>query len=67
MSYNSLGNIKSVQGDVFRHIDSIGSFEKNICISSENRLFSKGFWSKLTKFSSWHFSLVYVPGDLDVL
>ena len=26
----------------------------------------QGFWSKLTKFSSWHFSLVYVSRDLGV-
>ena len=37
-----LGGLKSVSGDVFGHVDSIGSFKKNICISSKNRLFSKG-------------------------
>ena len=41
-------------GEVFGHTDPIGSFYKNICISSKNRFFSKGldqdFWSKMAKF-----------------
>ena len=37
---------KNVSGDVFGHNDLIGSFEKNTCISSKNRRFSKVFGQK---------------------
>ena len=36
------GDLKCVSGDVFGHSDPIGSFLKNICGESENRLFSEG-------------------------
>ena len=37
-----LRGLKSFSGDVLRHTDSVGSFQKNICISSKNRLFLEG-------------------------
>ena len=56
-----LGGLKSVSGDFFVHSHSIGSLKKNIYILSKDRLFSKGlvqgFWSKMAKFWSLHFSL----------
>ena len=69
--WNSLGNQRSVLGEVLGHTDSIESFKKNSCISSKNRLFSKGlvhvFLSKMTKVWSRHFSLVYGPKDLGLM
>ena len=61
---------KGVSGDVSGETNSIGRFQKNICISSKYRLFWKGlvhgFWSKMTKFSGRQSSLFYVPRDLGV-
>ena len=42
------------------------AFKRNICISSSNRLFSKGFWPKMTKFCRRQFSLVFGPMDFGV-
>ena len=50
MSYNSLGNLRSVPGDVFGHTDSIGRSGKNICFSSKNRLFPTVLGQKWEKF-----------------
>ena len=47
------------QGYISGHTHPIGSFQKNICVSSKNSFFS-------SKFSSRHFSLVYVPRDLSM-
>ena len=62
-----LGGLKSVSRVIFGHTDLIGNFSINICISSKNLGLAHGFWPKMTKFSSRHFLLFYVPKDLGVL
>ena len=37
-----LGGLKSVQGNVFGHAESIDTFFMNICWGSRNRIFSSG-------------------------
>ena len=60
------------QGTFSDNTDSIGSVNlKEYYFFVQKWTFfqgvSPGFWVKMTKFSSRHFSLVYVPRDLGVL
>ena len=45
--------LKIVSGNVWAHTDSIGSFEKNICISSKNRLLVKNDTILRSLFFTW--------------
>ena len=60
-----LGYLKPFLGDVFGATDSIGSFLKNVCFLSKNRLFAKGFahgfGSKMTKFDQIFQSAFFTP------
>ena len=57
------------QGTFLDTLIRLEAFKRIFVFGPKIDFFSKGlvqgFWSKVTKFSSWHFSLVYVPRDLD--
>ena len=60
-----LGDLKLFLGDVFGATDLIGSFLKNICFLSKNRLFAKrwdsGVGPKVAKFEQIFKSAFYTP------
>ena len=58
------------QGTFLETLIRLEAFKRIFVFCPKLDFFSKGlvqgFWSKMTKFSSGHFSLLYVPRDLGV-